>query len=54
MAEQQLESAKELYEKLKKKRFSLLGAFVSTHSGSIGDVDRLLKFLVFHYYFFVP
>ena len=39
-AEQQLEVAKELCDKLKKKRLSLVGAFVSTHSGSIEDVDR--------------
>ena len=41
-AEQQLDLAKEMCEKLKKKRLSLVGAFVSTHSGSIGDVDRLV------------
>jgi hypothetical protein len=41
VAEQQLELAKELCDKLKKKRLSLVGAFVSTHSGSIEDVDRL-------------
>jgi hypothetical protein len=40
VAEQQLELAKELCDKLKKKRLSLVGAFVSTHSGSIEDVDR--------------
>ena len=39
-AEQQLDLAKEMCEKLKRKRLSLVGAFVSTHSGSIGDVDR--------------
>ena len=39
-AEQQLDIAKEMCEKLKKKRLSLVGAFVSTHSGSIVDVDR--------------
>lgn len=40
MAEKQLSSAREACEKLKKKRSSLVGAFVSTHGKSIDDVDR--------------
>ncbi|XP_049549440.1 stromal interaction molecule homolog isoform X3 [Anopheles darlingi] len=40
MAEKQLEQAREACEKLKKKRSSLVGAFVSTHGKSIDDVDR--------------
>ncbi|XP_058444662.1 stromal interaction molecule homolog isoform X3 [Malaya genurostris] len=40
MAEKQLMSAREACEKLKKKRSSLVGAFVSTHGKSIDDVDR--------------
>ena len=39
-AEEQLEMAKDMCEKLKKKRSSLVGAFVSTHGRSIDDVDR--------------
>ena len=35
-----LEMAKEMCERLKKKRSSLVGAFVSTHGRSIDDVDR--------------
>ncbi len=51
-AEQQLDVAKEMCEKLKKKRMSLVGAFVSTHSGSIIDVDRcdMCDILVFWRY----
>ncbi|XP_055617873.1 stromal interaction molecule homolog isoform X4 [Toxorhynchites rutilus septentrionalis] len=40
VAEKQLMSAREACEKLKKKRSSLVGAFVSTHGKSIDDVDR--------------
>ncbi|XP_055588145.1 stromal interaction molecule homolog isoform X2 [Uranotaenia lowii] len=40
LAEKQLMSAREACEKLKKKRTSLVGAFVSTHGRSIDDVDR--------------
>lgn len=40
MAEKQLMQAREACEKLKKKRSSLVGAFVSTHGKSIDDVDR--------------
>uniref|UniRef100_A0AAG5DSL8 SAM domain-containing protein n=1 Tax=Anopheles atroparvus TaxID=41427 RepID=A0AAG5DSL8_ANOAO len=40
MAEKQLEQAREACEKLRKKRSSLVGAFVSTHGKSIDDVDR--------------
>lgn len=40
MAEKQLLAAREACEKLKKKRTSLVGAFVSTHGKSIDDVDR--------------
>ncbi len=39
-AEEQLEMAKDMCEKLKRKRSSLVGAFVSTHGRSIDDVDR--------------
>ena len=39
-AEDQLELAKDMCERLKKKRSSLVGAFVSTHGRSIDDVDR--------------
>ena len=39
-AEEQLEAAKDMCEKLKRKRTSLVGAFVSTHGRSIDDVDR--------------
>jgi stromal interaction molecule 1 len=39
-AEDQLEIAKDMCERLKKKRSSLVGAFVSTHGRSIDDVDR--------------
>jgi len=40
LAEKQLQQAREACEKLKKKRTSVLGAFVSTHGKSIDDVDR--------------
>lgn len=40
MAEKQLQVARDACEKLKKKRSSLVGAFVSTHGKSIDDVDR--------------
>lgn len=40
LAEKQLMQAREACEKLKKKRSSLVGAFVSTHGKSIDDVDR--------------
>lgn len=39
-AEKQLQSAREACEKLRRKRSSLVGAFVSTHGKSIDDVDR--------------
>jgi hypothetical protein len=39
-AEGQIESAKDACEKLKRKRSSLVGAFVSTHGRSIEDVDK--------------
>jgi stromal interaction molecule 1 len=39
-AEKQLQMARDMCEKLKKKRSSLVGAFVSTHGRSIDDVDR--------------
>uniref|UniRef100_A0A1L8DPZ0 Putative conserved secreted mucin n=2 Tax=Nyssomyia neivai TaxID=330878 RepID=A0A1L8DPZ0_9DIPT len=39
-AEKQLQAAREACEKLKRKRTSLVGAFVSTHGKSIDDVDR--------------
>lgn len=40
LAEKQLLAAREACEKLKRKRTSLVGAFVSTHGKSIDDVDR--------------
>jgi len=39
-AEEQLELAKDMCEKLNKKRSSFVGAFVSTHGRSIDDVDK--------------
>ena len=36
----QMEVAKDACEKLKRKRSSLVGAFVSTHGRSIEDVDK--------------
>ncbi|BES90772.1 stromal interaction molecule [Nesidiocoris tenuis] len=39
-AEKQLQSARDACEKLRKKRSSLVGAFVSTHGKSIDDVDK--------------
>ncbi|CAH2055734.1 unnamed protein product, partial [Iphiclides podalirius] len=39
-ADLQLQQAREACEKLRKKRSSLVGAFVSTHGKSIDDVDR--------------
>lgn len=39
-AEMQMEVAKDACEKLKRKRSSLVGAFVSTHGRSIEDVDK--------------
>merc|ERR1719464_1241193 len=39
-AEGQMEAAKDACDKLKKKRSSLVGAFVSTHGRSIDDVDK--------------
>nr|XP_026490325.1 stromal interaction molecule homolog isoform X1 [Vanessa tameamea] len=39
-ADCQLQQAREACEKLRKKRSSLVGAFVSTHGKSIDDVDR--------------
>lgn len=39
-AERQLQQAREACEKLRKKRTSLIGAFVSTHGKSIDEVDR--------------
>lgn len=39
-AERQLQQAREACEKLRKKRSSLIGAFVSTHGKSIDEVDR--------------
>ena len=42
-AEEQLETAKDLCEKLKKKRSSLVGAFVSTHGCSIDEVCTFLE-----------
>jgi len=41
-AEQQMEQAKDACEKLKRKRSSLVGAFVSTHGRSIDDVDKAI------------
>ncbi|XP_044748294.1 stromal interaction molecule homolog isoform X2 [Coccinella septempunctata] len=40
IAEKQLQQAREACEKLRKKRSSLIGAFVSTHGKSIDEVDR--------------
>ncbi|KAL7293841.1 hypothetical protein TKK_0012898 [Trichogramma kaykai] len=40
IAEKQLQTAREACEKLKKKRSSLVGAFVSTHGKSIDEVDK--------------
>ncbi|KAL0829906.1 hypothetical protein ABMA28_003383 [Loxostege sticticalis] len=39
-ADMQLQQAREACEKLRKKRSSLVGAFVSTHGKSIDDVDK--------------
>jgi len=39
-AEAQMEVAKDACEKIKRKRSSLVGAFVSTHGRSIDDVDK--------------
>jgi len=39
-AESQIENAKDACERLKRKRSSLVGAFVSTHGRSIEDVDK--------------
>ncbi|XP_015517565.1 stromal interaction molecule homolog isoform X1 [Neodiprion lecontei] len=39
-AEKQLQQAREACEKLRKKRSSLVGAFVSTHGKSIDEVDK--------------
>merc|ERR1712200_292794 len=39
-AENQMETAKDACEKLKRKRSSIVGAFVSTHGRSIDDVDK--------------
>lgn len=39
-AEKQLQLARDACEKLKRKRASLVGAFVSTHGKSMDDVDR--------------
>ncbi|XP_071056249.1 stromal interaction molecule homolog isoform X2 [Onthophagus taurus] len=41
-AEKQLQHAREACEKLRKKRSSFVGAFVSTHGKSIDDVDRTI------------
>jgi stromal interaction molecule 1 len=41
-AEKQLKQAKDACDKLKKKRSSLMGAFVSTHGRSIDDVDKAI------------
>eukprot|EP00096_Caligus_rogercresseyi_P005201 TRINITY_DN2021_c0_g2_i4.p1 TRINITY_DN2021_c0_g2~~TRINITY_DN2021_c0_g2_i4.p1 ORF type:complete len:533 (-),score=194.98 TRINITY_DN2021_c0_g2_i4:426-2024(-) len=41
-AESQLELAKDMCEKLKKKRSSFVGAFVSTHGHSINDIDKMI------------
>ncbi|XP_060530320.1 stromal interaction molecule homolog [Cylas formicarius] len=41
-AEKQLQQAREACEKLRKKRSSLIGAFVSTHGKAIDDVDRAI------------
>ncbi|XP_017887061.1 stromal interaction molecule homolog isoform X2 [Ceratina calcarata] len=40
VAEKQLQQAREACEKLRKKRSSLVGAFVSTHGKSIDEVDK--------------
>lgn len=40
LAEKQLQAAREACEKLRRKRSSLVGAFVSTHGKSIDEVDR--------------
>ena len=37
-----MENAKDACEKLKRKRSSLVGAFVSTHGRSIDDVDKTI------------
>lgn len=42
VAESQLMQAREACEKLKRKRSSFVGAFVSTHGKSIDDVDRTI------------
>lgn len=42
VAESQLLQAREACEKLRKKRSSFVGAFVSTHGKSIDDVDRTI------------
>ncbi len=39
-AEAQMEEAKDACEKLKRKRSSLVGAFVSTHGRFVDDVDK--------------
>merc|ERR1719516_635252 len=39
-AEEQMEAAKDACERLKRKRSSFVGAFVSTHGRSIDEVDR--------------
>eukprot|EP00090_Calanus_glacialis_P031458 TRINITY_DN5194_c0_g1_i1.p1 TRINITY_DN5194_c0_g1~~TRINITY_DN5194_c0_g1_i1.p1 ORF type:complete len:668 (-),score=266.49 TRINITY_DN5194_c0_g1_i1:374-2377(-) len=41
-ADSQMETAKDACEKLKRKRSSLVGAFVSTHGRSIDDVDKAI------------
>ena len=41
-AEAQMEAAKVACEKPKRKRSSLVGAFVSTHGRSIDDVDKTI------------
>lgn len=41
-AEAQLQQAREACDKLRKKRTSFVGAFVSTHGKSIDDVDRTI------------
>lgn len=42
VAEAQLQQAREACDKLRKKRTSFVGAFVSTHGKSIDDVDRTI------------
>ena len=42
VAESQMALAKDACEKLKRKRSSLVGAFVSTHGRSIDDVDKTI------------